>query len=181
MRLIVIIAVLGSAAGATLFMCAPLIAAILMQSRSQTALAVIRLTAFGVPAAALAVGFTYALQATGSHDAAAKLTSVASVITILTTIIGVCLWGVQGAAMAWVVRQFVLSGALLILFVRRFRYPAVPLLRLIVALVVLIVAAGSFSSCEAGILIVAGRSCAVLATFLLALAALKIELIPGRG
>ena len=119
-QLVVIIAIVASGAGAMLYMGAPLIAAILMPSQVELALLVVRVTAMGVPAAGLATAFTYALQATGSHRAAARSSALVSAMSLVTTAAGVLVWGAQGAAIAWVLRQYLLALALAVPFARQF-------------------------------------------------------------
>jgi len=178
-QLMVIVAIVASGAGAMLYMGAPLIAALLMPSHASLALLLVRWTAVGVPAAGLATGFTYALQATGSHRAAARGSAAVSAVSLVITIAGVFVWGAPGAAVAWVVRQYLLAAALAVPFVRQFRIPAASR-RLCGALAILGVAVRLLSGSEAGFVMVTGRASAVLTIFLLSLAALRVAAV-GEG
>jgi O-antigen/teichoic acid export membrane protein len=100
------------------------LASVLLPGQQDACRAVIRVTVWAVPIAALSVGMSCALQAAGRHEYVARAALSSTVVSAVATVLSIGIFGVVGASYAVVFRPAALAVALLPAF--RLTFPAVP-------------------------------------------------------
>lgn len=100
------------------------LASVLLPGQHDACRAVIQVTVWAVPVAALSVGMSFALQAAGRHEYVARAALSSTIVSAVVAVLSIGSFGVVGASYAVVFRPAALAVALLPVFRRTF--PEVP-------------------------------------------------------